>query len=731
MRNCLASLLLLLLTVSTSAQGISHRALFIGNSYTAFNNLPGMVANLATANGDTLIHTAHTPGGNTLQQHAGNGTVANYIAQGNWDYVVMQEQSQRPSFPPGQVATEVLPYAEQLCNDIRAANPCTEPVFYMTWGRKFGDALNCPVWPPVCTYSGMQQRLRDSYLLMGNNNEATVSPVGVAWRTALDSGYVPDLYTSDGSHPSHSGSYLASCVFYATLFQKSPVGNTYHYTLNATDAAFLQDIAAQIVFDSAATWRINANHVLAGFTTSSVGQQVQFTDTSTNATNWHYDFGDGSSTTNPNPTHTYTNPGNYTVCMVATDSCTSDTVCQTINVSCVPPTADFGDNSNSGGTIVNFSNLSISGSTYSWDYGDGTPISTQSDPAHQYSTSGLYEVCLIATNQCGSDTLCTLISVGCSLPMASFGQSSSNYTASFTDNSFGATGVAWDFGDGSNGSGISVTHQYAALGTYTVCQYVSNVCGSDTICQQITISCPPPFSGFVANVTQLMVDFSNISTNGTSYSWDFGDGFTSSAMDAQHTYAVEGDYVICLTTANACGANQFCDTISLSCPPPVPNFTSTDSNLVASFTDQSTGATNWSWEFGDGGSSTVQNPVYAYAAAGTYTVTLTVSSDCGSEDFSTAITLTTPPDTNTGIATVSAPQLVLWPNPAHESITLSGLPKAKLPAQVRLHDVAGRLVMEARSDGNGRIELPSLPGGFYWISVPQLNQLVRLPVIIE
>ena len=64
-------------------------------------------------------------------------------------------------------------------------------------------------------------------------------------------------------------------------------------------------------------------------------------------------------------------------------------------------------------------------------------------------------------------------------------------------------------------------------------------------------------------------------------------------------------------------------------------------------------------------------------------------------------------------------------------VTLSGLPDAALPIAVQLHDVAGRLVLQARSDGNGRIELPQLPGGFYWITLPHLQQPKRLPLVIE
>ena len=88
------------------------------------------------------------------------------INQQQWDYVVLQAQSQELSFSPFQVASDSYPYAEILVDSIFANSSCTEPLFFMTWGRKYGDQSNCQFYPPVCTYLGMQQRLRESYLDM-------------------------------------------------------------------------------------------------------------------------------------------------------------------------------------------------------------------------------------------------------------------------------------------------------------------------------------------------------------------------------------------------------------------------------------------------------------------------------------------------------------------------------------------------------------------------------------
>jgi len=87
--------------------------------------------------------------------HTTNATTISLIQAGNWDYVILQEQSQLPSFPDNDVATQVYPYAAALDSMIKASSPCATTLFYMTWGRQNGDAANCQFFPPLCTYLGM------------------------------------------------------------------------------------------------------------------------------------------------------------------------------------------------------------------------------------------------------------------------------------------------------------------------------------------------------------------------------------------------------------------------------------------------------------------------------------------------------------------------------------------------------------------------------------------------
>lgn len=351
-----------------NAHAQTKKALFLGNSYTAANNLPNLVYQLALSNGDTLIYDSNTPGGYQFIQHVSNATTIAKINAQDWDFVVLQEQSQKPSFPPSQVATDVYPYAHELDSMIIANNACTETVFYMTWGRKYGDQTNCASYPPLCTYSGMQDRLRTSYLEMANNEHAICAPVGSAWWNSISIDSTINLYTGDNSHPNINGSYLAACVFYATMWRKSPVGLSFTSTLSPSLAAHFQQVAHNTVFDSLDIWLIGEHDVIAGFDWTQNGLNTQFTDTSSNATSWSWDFDDGSGHTAQNPSHLYNDTGYYNVQLISSDGCTSDTASIQIYLSGSNGINEYGTNlelfPNPSSDQISLSNNSLNGLLY-------------------------------------------------------------------------------------------------------------------------------------------------------------------------------------------------------------------------------------------------------------------------------------------------------------------------------------------------------------------------------
>ena len=325
----------LLFTSHTFSQVNDHkyRVLFLGNSYTYVNDLPGMTASAALSAGDTLVHDNNNIGGYTLQQHSTNATSLTKLAAGNWDYVVLQEQSQKPSFPDGQVDVEVFPYAKALDSLVHHYNSCGRSIFYMTWGRKNGDADNCASWPPVCSYVGMDNLLRSRYETMADSNKALLSPVGAVWRYLRANYPSLELYQTDESHPSVAGTYAAACCFYTTIFKRSPLLISFNSTLTASDAANIRAAVKTIVFDSLSKWHIKQYAPAAsGSYSITTGKTATFTGSSTNAATTTWYFGDGSSSTSLNTTHTYSSGGAFIAKLVAVNCGKSDTLKLTINL---------------------------------------------------------------------------------------------------------------------------------------------------------------------------------------------------------------------------------------------------------------------------------------------------------------------------------------------------------------------------------------------------------------
>lgn len=311
-------LFLFLLTLSSSFAQQSKRVLFLGNSYTATNNIPQILSTFAQSAGDTLVYDGVTPGGYRFRQHAGNATSLQKIAQGNWDYVVLQEQSQLPALDIEIVNEEVFPFARALDSTIRSYNACTETVFYMTWGRKNGDPTNCnEPTDPMCTYRGMDSMLNLRYRMMADSNEAILSPVGAVWNYLRTQHPEIELYQADESHPSLAGSYAAAVCFYAVLFRSNPTQIGYNYFLSTSEANAIKNAVKVVVYDSLSKWHIGEYDPLAAFDFSLTGKTVQFTNQSKNADNYFWDFGNGDTTRAFSTVYTYNQDGLYLVSLTA------------------------------------------------------------------------------------------------------------------------------------------------------------------------------------------------------------------------------------------------------------------------------------------------------------------------------------------------------------------------------------------------------------------------------
>lgn len=327
----LSSFFFLIFILSSSGQTIK-KVLFIGNSYTSVNNLPSIISNLAVSTGDVLIYDSNTPGGARFMNHASNATTLNKINSNTWDYVVLQAQSQETSFSEFQMATEVYPFAISLSNAIRANNECSQPLFYMTWGKENGDASNCNFIPWVCTYTGMDDVIRATYISMSTENQAELSPVGAVWRYIRTNHPTIGLYSSDSSHPSLEGSYAAGCAFYTMIYKKDPTLIAWNSTLSASVANTIKMAAKTIVFDELTSWDFTVNTAVADFSEIILAGNVSFTNMSPAFDSLLWDFGDGNQSTEQNPTHIYIASGEYTVSLTTTKCGKSKTETKTIQI---------------------------------------------------------------------------------------------------------------------------------------------------------------------------------------------------------------------------------------------------------------------------------------------------------------------------------------------------------------------------------------------------------------
>ena len=180
------------------------KILFTGNSFTARNNVPGLIAQLAESRGKQLQHRLISAGGASLRMHWNQGDAQKAIQQTRYDYVVLQEQSTLPIKNPLRMHENIRLFDQE----IKASGAKT--ALYLTWARQ-----NVPE---------TQKAITNAYMTIGEELGAVVVPVGIAWQNFIRKHSRPVLHDADKSHPSLAGSYLAACVFFAVLFGESSVG---------------------------------------------------------------------------------------------------------------------------------------------------------------------------------------------------------------------------------------------------------------------------------------------------------------------------------------------------------------------------------------------------------------------------------------------------------------------------------------------------------------------------
>jgi gliding motility-associated-like protein len=432
--------------------------------------------------------------------------------------------------------------------------------------------------------------------------------------------------TSTQQSPSHT--YAATGNYPVMLAVTSSNGCT--DTLRRTNAVAIQNITTSFSAPDSICVQLPAS----------------FTNTSSPApqsSSW--DFGDATNSNAASPQKIFTTPGTYTVRLVQAYAYCTDSASKTIRVLPKPAAAFTANNTAScqPPLTVNFSNQTTGAVSYFWSFGDGT-TSTQQNPTHTYTAYGNYTVTLVATNTSGcSDTLTQAGFVRIQRPVISFPtlpqMGCVPYTTTFSagistlDN---ITSYLWNFGDGNTSTLATPTHTYPVQGTYTVSLTIttSTGCMESLSLTSAVNTGRIPVIDFTASPNPVCafgpVNFTSIVSEGDTWLWSFGAGSPSNHPSPVHQYTDTGSFNVSLTVTNNGCPTTLTKPQFVSVKPPISDFTyrnDCETRRQFFFTDRSVGATSYRWDFGDGSTSTQQNPTHSYAAFGSYVVTLTAIND--------------------------------------------------------------------------------------------------------
>jgi len=432
---------------------------------------------------------------------------------------------------------------------------------------------------------------------------------------------------STQQHPSHtyvtSGSFNVSLSVGSTVGCRKSITKPYYIRINESPIADFSNTNP------------NNCHLPVAVTFNNLS-------TGSGALQFDWSFGDGGTSRDFNPIHNYSAIGNYTVRLIVTNSngC-RDTLIRNNSINIGSVHANF---TNSAIVCLNstasFSNLSSPNPLSSiWYFGDSS-TSVQLNPTHTYTTAGIYSIKLVSNFGSCKDSIIKQITVN-ERPRAKFStidtaSCSLPYTILLTNNSQNGVSYLWNFGDGSTSTATDPVHTYTSEGRFTITLITTNLNGcSDTISkfQIIKIQLPRvtidslPRSG-CAPYTNTFRSRLISPQPAISYFWDFGDGTTSNLPNPTHTYD-SGVFTIKLIVVTLTGCSDTVEVINgiKVGIRPVANFYATPLEVCASmpvnFFDQTRDTANrWMWYFGDGGTSTSQNPVYTYSDTGYFNVKL-------------------------------------------------------------------------------------------------------------
>ncbi|MCH8318710.1 MAG: PKD domain-containing protein, partial [Bacteroidetes bacterium] len=404
------------------------------------------------------------------------------------------------------------------------------------------------------------------------------------------------------------------------------------------------------------------------------------------------------------------------------------------------PTADFNAATVCLGTATQFTDLSSGSLTnWSWNFGDAV-TSTQQNPAHPYSSAGIYNVILSVTTSAGcTDNITKSVTVNPN-PAADFGAVTVclGSVTQFSDLSLGnPVNWSWDLGDGSTSTLQNLDHTYTSAGTYNVNLSVTDVNScQDVITKPVTVN-PTPTANFsnttvcFGNSTQF-TDLSSIpATVMTNWFWDFGDGNTLLQQHPSHLYNTAGVYTVQLIVTSIDGCEDTIEQPVVVNPMPIADFGYLVLGLTVLFSDSSRDAASWFWDFGNGQNINIPDPVHTYQNPGTYLVSLSAGNNCGSD-----LTFRQVSVISTGLSEdeVSPGTVQIYPNPANKNLIIKiSLDKSQF-VDIKFYDVRGSLIKEIAPEVLSKklleLDISSWIPGVYYIKIQTDEWVITKKVVV-
>jgi hypothetical protein len=315
-----------------SASSDSLNILFIGNSYTHMNVMPKIFEKLCKDKGKPVYVQMNTRAGASFSVHVTRTDMFEAIRSRKWDYVILQGYSREFALGYDKVDKETLPYLNSIVDSVKSYNPCTNVLFYLTWGYKNGYSEI----PEIDTYDEMASNIINGYTYVSTCYDFPIVPVGIVWKNVRTKFPDINLYDADEQHPNKNGSYLSACTFYAAIFKESPEG-AITSTIDGKTAAIIQREAGNYVLSNLESLGLNKNYFQILSERTNTGKfKLMLNANYSHLATYRWDLGNGVVKTDKNVVYYYKNPGKYKVKLIVNDLCGERVYTRTVKFDAIP-----------------------------------------------------------------------------------------------------------------------------------------------------------------------------------------------------------------------------------------------------------------------------------------------------------------------------------------------------------------------------------------------------------